>query len=96
MADYRLSAEADRDLLEIASYTLETWNEAQVDRYMGGLHDAPLRLARNPRLGTPMDDIRSGYYRRRHRSHMIFYKLATDGILVVRVLHGSMDYTRHL
>jgi len=96
MADYRLSVEADRDVAEIARFTLETWDEAQVDRYLNGLHDTFRTLAQEPTLGTKSDEIRAGYFRRRYRSHMIFYKPSRDGILVVRVLHVRMDYLRHL
>ena len=96
MPDYRLSAEADRDIFEIARYTLETWDEAQTERYLTGLHDALLALALRPDAGIASDDLRPGYFRRRYRSHMVFYKRSDDGILVVRVLHARMDYLRHL
>lgn len=96
MAEYRLSEEADRDIFEIARYTLQTWSEDQVDRYVMGLDGALQRLAENPRLGRASEDIRAGYFRRRYRSHMIFYKKTDFGILVVRVLHAQMDFIRHL
>ncbi len=96
MPDYRLSKRADRDIFEIARYTVETWDETQAGRYLSGLHDAFQSLAGQPQLGIASDDIRPGYFRRRYRSHMIFYKRSEDGILVVRVLHARMDYLRHL
>ncbi len=96
MADYRLTAEADRDIFEIARFTLETWDEVQTDRYLNGLHDTFRELANEPTLGTKSDDIRPSYFRRRYRSHMIFYKTSRAGILIVRVLHVRMDYLRHL
>jgi len=96
MPDYRLSEEADRDIYAIALYTLENWNEAHADRYIIGLHNTFQRLAAKPRLGIRCDDIRPGYFRRRYRSHMVFYKEAQNGILIVRVLHAQMDYLRHL
>ncbi len=96
MADYRLSAEADRDIFEIARFTLETWDEAQTDRYLNGLHDTFQELANEPASGTKSGGIRAGYFRRRYRSHMIFYKSRGAGVLIVRVLHVRMDYLRHL
>ncbi len=96
MPDYRLSGEADSDLFEIARYTLETWDEAQTDRYLTGLHELFQKLAMKPQLGMASDDIRPGYLRRRYRSHMAFYKRSGAGILIVRVLHVRMDFLRHL
>lgn len=96
MADYRLSREADNDISAVAEYTLEAWGEAQAERYVLGLHKTLKRLAAKPEVGTASDDLRPGYRRRRYRSHMIFYKITRSDICVVRVLHGQMDFLRHL
>ena len=96
MADYSLSVEAGRDLFEIASYRLQTWGEQQAGLYLRRLHKLLERLAENPRLGTGCDDIRSGYFRRLHGSHMIFNKRSPEGIAVIRVLHTRMDYLQQL
>jgi toxin ParE1/3/4 len=96
MPDYKLSEDADRDIDAIATYTLENWNEAQADRYLIGLHRLLERLAANPRLGISCEDIRAGYFRRRYRSHMIFFRRSARGIFVIRVLHAQMDFLRHL
>ena len=97
MADYRLSEEADRDIYEIAQYTLEHWSEAQAQRYVYGLESAFQRLCDNPRLGKASDDVRTGYFRHRYRSHMIFFKRSDDdNVTIVRVPHGRMDFVRHL
>jgi len=96
MPDYRLSVAADRDIFEIARYTLETWDEAQAERYLTGLHEAFRTLALKPHVGIASDDLRPDYFRRRYRSNMVFYRRSDDGILIVRVLHARMDYLRHL
>lgn len=96
MPDYRLTEAADRDVFDIAHYTLENWDEAQVDRYLLGLDAAFGRLSRNPSLGKASETARAGYLRYRYRSHVIFYKRLRKGILIVRILHAQMDYLRHL
>jgi len=96
MTEYRLSAEAERDLYAIAAHSLETWGEAPAQRYLSNLHSLLERLARNPRLGVASDHIRPGYFRRRYESHMIFYTRSQNGITVIRVLHGQMDFLQHL
>jgi toxin ParE1/3/4 len=96
MAENRLSAEADRDLYDIAVYTLDNGGLAQAERYVTRLHRLLERLAQNPRLGVASDHIRPGYFRRRYQGHMIFYTLSRNGITVIRVLHGQADYLQHL
>ena len=96
MADYRLSEAADRDISEIARYTLETWGEAQTDRYRLGMQRAFERISRNPKLGISSENIRPGTFRYRYQRHVVFYKPTREGILIIRVLHTQMDYIRHL
>lgn len=59
------------------------------------------RLAANPLLGRPCEEIRSGYRRHGAGSHTVYYRTFSDddgGVLidVIRVLHKSMDVDRHL
>lgn len=96
MPDYKLSRLADRDLSEIARYTIKHWSEHQADDYFLGLHRLLSRLAQKPEIGIASDHISLGYLRYRFRSHMVFYKKTRQGIFIVRVLHGRMDFTRHL
>ena len=37
-----------------------------------------------------------GIRRRVHGNYLFFYKVARDGIAVIRILHGAMDYEAHL
>jgi toxin ParE1/3/4 len=39
---------------------------------------------------------KSGIRRRVHGNYLIFYKVARDRIVVIRVLHGAMDYEARL
>jgi toxin ParE1/3/4 len=47
-------------------------------------------------LGRDCGDIREGYRKYPVGSHMLFYRLITDGIDVVRILHRQMDFDRYL
>jgi toxin ParE1/3/4 len=47
---------------------------------------------KNPELGVACDYIANGYRKIPQCSHLIFYKLNPEGgILIIRVLHKSMD-----
>jgi len=92
MTRYRLTNEAVRDLNEIWAYTCQTWSVEQADRYYNLIFDEIEFLASNPLSGRPMDHIKDGYRSSRVKSHLVFYKIPADGIIIiVRILHQSMD-----
>jgi toxin ParE1/3/4 len=97
MADYRLSGKADEDLTEIYRFSLERFGRARANAYLLALEERFTFLAENPALGHNIDMIRKGYFRYEHVSHSIFYTRKNAGtIIIVRVLHNSMDAPRHM
>ena len=86
----RFSRRAEKDLLEITTYTLRAWGKAQASRYLDDLEGCCEMLANNPDLGRRCEEIRPGLRRLEHGRHVIFYRRARTGILVVRVLHQRM------
>ena len=96
MGSYALSQKADDDILHIARASMQQWGLARAERYILSLHEAFERLADFPDMGRNVDDIRPGYLRIENASHAIFYHKTETGILIVRVLHERMDFTRHL
>jgi len=95
MAEYRLSPAAERDLEGIWKYTRAEWGFEQVDRYTDLLTAAFQVLAESAKSAPTCDRIREGYRRRSVERHMIYFRI-TDGIAIIRVLHGQMDAPRHL
>ncbi|MBL6934102.1 MAG: type II toxin-antitoxin system RelE/ParE family toxin [Alphaproteobacteria bacterium] len=96
MADYVLSNKADADLDGIYVYSYRTFGEAKADVYFLGLCDGLKRLAANPRHGRSLDHVWPGLFCDRCARHIIFYTIEEDGIFVVRILHDSMDASRHI
>jgi toxin ParE1/3/4 len=96
VSGYVLSPRAQRDLDKIWDYSEEFWGVRQADRYVLDLRNALDRLLEHPMLGRLVDDIRVGYRKHRCGSHFIFYRLAGDSIVVVRILHQRMDVAAHL
>lgn len=97
MPTFKLSKKAKDDLLGIARYTEQTWGREQRRLYLKKLDSTFYALAANPELGSPCDDIRSGYFKRRESSHLIFYRRGTNSnIEIIRVLHKRMDEALHL
>jgi toxin ParE1/3/4 len=90
MATLRLSRIAKEDLLQIGSYTLETWGVTQAERYLNSLEECAKMLATNPLLGRACNWIRPGLRRFEKGRHVLFYRRLEDGIFVSRILHQSM------
>lgn len=48
-------------------------------------------------LGKPVDYLRQGYKKVFYGKHIIFFRIATDGLVeIIRVLHQSMDIENRL
>ena len=95
MADYQLSPAAESDINSIYNYTFETFGPRQADRYLQDLHNAMQRLATMPELRRKAD-WRAGLFRYRFKSHMVFYTIEPDGLMIRRVLHMRMDFGSRL
>ena len=59
------------------------------------MHDRFEDLARQSMLGRSAGQLASNLRRYEYRSHGVFYVAEDDGVLIVRVLHQSMDVRRH-
>jgi toxin ParE1/3/4 len=96
MSGYRLLRRARADLLDIARYTADRWDEPQAERYVTDLFTAFQRLVELPELRRHYQPI-PPYLRALAGSHAIFYRITDDGeILIVRVLHAAMLPELHL
>lgn len=96
MAEYRLTPAAERDLEGIWLYTRQQWGAAQADRYIDLLTEAFEVLAKAPKSAPACDHIRAGYRHRGVERHVLYFKIAPYGVVIVRVLHERMDAPRHL
>jgi toxin ParE1/3/4 len=96
MTGYVLSPRAQADVDEIWTYTADQWGDAQAERYVRDFRRALETIARNPHRGRSCDHIRPGYWKFAVGAHMIFFRRVADGIDVVRILHQSMDFERHV
>ena len=96
MPDYHLSKRAREDLANIADYTIQTFGVAQSRIYRDALSHCFSMLAETPTMGRSAEYVEPHIRRFQHKSHVIFYRPEDRGILIIRVLHSSMDVLRHL
>lgn len=97
MSEYVLSEAAERDLQQIADYTIELFGIRQSRRYKEALISCFQTLAKQPNMGSvyrldPMISLLKFPF----KAHMVFYQKTDNGIFIIRVLGRSMDFIRHL
>ena len=90
MAAFRFSIRAERDLMDLTRYSLAMWGDEQTLLYLSDLEDCCQKLADQPSLGRACEEIRPGLRRMEHASHVIFFRLEPEGIMISRVLHQCM------
>ncbi len=96
MTAFVISPRAQADIDGIWDYTEERWNEEQAIRYIRALQQSIETVASDPMRGRSCEHIWPGYRKYPSGSHVIFYRTLKDRIDIVRVLHQSMDFERHL
>jgi len=93
---YILSPNAVLSLKKISTYTLKTHGEQQQRRYINELQERFRYLAGHPKYGKPRDDLKADYLSHPQGLHMIYYRVISDRVEIIDVLHQSMDAQLHL
>jgi len=92
---YLLSPRAEADLEEIWLYTAERWSVEQAESYTNDIFDTFERLAEQLMVGR-LVSVREGYFRALTGRHAVYFSMRGDTVVVIRVLHQSMDVERQL
>ena len=95
MPSFRSSSLARADIRGIGDYTIQQWNEAQADKYLGELEDFCQRLADGHAIGRACDDVSPGLFRAEYVSHVVFFRRRDYGVRIVRILHERQLPERH-
>ena len=96
MASYTLSPAAQADLESIWDYTVAHWGEAQAEVYTRGIQAACEALSNGTLVSRSADNIRAAYRKAAVGSHVLYFRMQSDMVEIVRILHQSMDVERHL
>ncbi len=98
----RLHPRAEDDIADVLAYTLERFGLQQYQRYEQIIEEALARVARRPDVGRAFSG-RAGLFlysigrRGRRASHQLLYRALADGrVEILRLLHDSMDVSRHI
>ncbi len=90
MSQIRVSEEAHVDVRKIRDHISQHRPRA-AERMVSTILDKYTLLARFPELGPKCDELAPGLRYFVVRSYVIFYRPVTDGVEIVRVVHGARD-----
>ena len=91
---YQLTDRADQDLFEASLYLARAGSIETAERFLKAIHQKFALLVDNPGLGRQREELASGLRSIPEGRYVIFYRPTSEGILIVRVLHGSRDAGR--
>ena len=86
-----LSPAAQADMSDIWDFTVERWGQEQAERYVTRLRDTLTELAAGRRSSRTADDIVPGYRSCIAGSHIAYFRIKANDLIVIRILHQSMD-----
>jgi len=96
MLHFRLTPDAKSDLIEIRRYTIQQWGSAQSHKYLSELRQVLRLLIETPSMGRSRPDIGSDVLSFLHASHVIYYVVHEQQLVVFGVLHKRMVPLNHL
>lgn len=96
MRGFRLTSDAQSDILEIRRFTVSQWGVDQAQRYLAEFRRAMQLLAETPSLGKARPDVGLHVSSFPHASHVIYYIVHEQQLVVFAVLHKRMVPARHL
>jgi len=97
MPEYELAPAAERDLLEIARYTIKTWGLEQADRYEAALEDHFKAIGKGKAHARRFLDHRPDLLYSRCEHHYVFFQEWGESFpLILAVFHENMDLMTRL
>jgi toxin ParE1/3/4 len=91
-----ISPAAKTDLKDIYQYGLRQWGQAQSGSYLENIKAQFWSITEQPLMGLERSDLLPGVRRLPIESHTLFYRVTTDTVEIIRVLHGRQDPPLHL
>lgn len=92
----KLRPKAEEDLENIYQYSVNHWGYEQADKYIYELETNFRNLAQYRHIGRDCSYISPNLRAFYITPHIIYYKLISSGIAIVRILHESMDMEKHI
>ena len=91
-----LTRAALEDLRSIRAYTLETWGAAQEQAYLDAMWRRFEQIGENPGIHRYRNDLFPACQLAAEGKHVILFRISSETLQIVRVLHSAMDFRRQL
>lgn len=95
-ASVELTERALADLREIERYSVEKWGRTTANQYLDDIAAAFDRLIENPKILSLEPDFAPGLYFYRVRKHVLVCDYHERKVVVLTILHTSMDLPARL
>ena len=84
------------DLQSIRNYTLEKWGPEQEQKYLDSLWTKFEEILSNPQRWRSREDLFPGCQIAAEGRHVILFRVKSNTLQLVRILHSAMDFKRHI
>jgi toxin ParE1/3/4 len=93
MSQLLTSREAEKDFIHIWQYIAED-SPDNADRFLDYLYDQATKLSHTPQMGVIHSELGPEIRIFPVKSYLLIYKPINNGIILLRVLHGSVEYSK--
>lgn len=87
---------AKTDLKDIYQYGLRQWGQTQSENYLENIKEQFWTLIEHPLIGVDRSELLSSARSLPIESHSLFYRVTSNTVEIIRVLHSRQDPQRHL
>lgn len=92
----KITQRALADLRAIERYSVKEWGQKTADNYLDDIADALDRLCENPGILRLEPDFSPGLYFYRVQKHVLVCDYQRDTVIVLTLIHTSMDLPTRL
>lgn len=96
MTQIKFTNAARRDLKSIFTYTVRTWGKQQAEKYSAQLKAHMLDISTRTAFSKPVQVSRNNLKQSAVGRHIVVFEQTDAQILIVRILHASMDIPRQV
>ena len=96
MVNYQLSKRAEKDLGNIAVYSIQSFGIRQARIYRDGLFKTLAMICDFPLIGSDQNHIKKNLRRQVYESHSIYYRVEAKTIFILRILGPGEDPLKHI
>jgi toxin ParE1/3/4 len=89
---FRLTEQAEADVIGIYRYTAENFGLVQADAYHDRLDQTFHLLAAQPNIARERTELEPSVRVHPCGAHIIIYRIEADHLSIIRVRHGSEDW----